>query len=59
MDYNNPFNLMLTSIVLGIGVSTASITFGAVTLSGMSLATVVAIILSLIFNVLGKLKGNA
>lgn len=59
VDYNNPFNLMLTSIVLGVGVSTASITFGAVTLSGMSLATVVAIILSLIFNVLGKLKGNA
>ena len=59
VDYNNPFNLMLTSIVLGSGVSTASITFGAVTLSGMSLATVVAIILSLIFNVLGKLKGNA
>lgn len=59
VDYNNPFNLMLTSIVLGIGVSTASITFGAVTLSGMSLATVVAIILSLIFNVLVKLKGNA
>lgn len=59
VDYNDPFNLMLTSIVLGIGVSTASITFGAVTLSGMSLATVVAIILSLIFNVLGKLKGNA
>lgn len=59
VDYNNPFNLMLTSIVLGIGVSTASITFGAVTLSGMSLATVVAIILSLIFNVLGKFKGNA
>ena len=59
VDYNNPFNLMLTSIVLGIGVSTASITFGAVTLSGMSLATVVAIILSLIFNVLGKLKANA
>ena len=59
VDYNNPFNLMLTSIVLGIGVSTASITFGAVTLSGMSLATVVAIILSLIFNVLGKLKGYA
>ena len=59
VDYNNPFNLMLTSIVLGVGVSTAPITFGAVTLSGMSLATVVAIILSLIFNVLGKLKGNA
>lgn len=59
VDYNNPFNLMLTSIVLGVGVSTAAITFGAVTLSGMSLATVVAIILSLIFNVLGKLKGNA
>ncbi len=52
VDYNKPTNLLLTAIVLGIGVSTASITLGSVTLKGMSLATVVAIILSLSFRVL-------
>ncbi len=54
IDYNNPINLMLTAIVLGLGVSTASITLGTVTLKGMSLATVVAIILSLAFQLIGK-----
>ena len=46
VDYNNPMNLLLTSIVMGVGVSTASLTIGTVTLRGMSLATVIAIILS-------------
>ena len=55
IDYNNPLNLMLTAIVLGLGVSTASITLGTITLKGMSLATVVAIILSLSFQLIGKL----
>ena len=45
---------MLTAIVLGLGVSTASITVGTITLKGMSLATVVAIILSLSFQLIGK-----
>ena len=52
VDYNKPINLILTSIVLGVGVSTASITIGAVTLKGMALATVIAILLSLSFRVL-------
>ena len=55
IDYNNPINLMLTAIVLGLGVSTASVTLGTVTLKGMSLATVVAIILSLTFQLIGKI----
>jgi uracil permease len=55
VDYNKPKNLLLTSIVLGLGVSTASITVGTITLKGMSLATVVAIILSLSFQLIGKL----
>ncbi|MBQ1614031.1 MAG: uracil permease, partial [Selenomonas sp.] len=55
IDYNNPINLMLTAIVLGLGVSTASVTLGTVTLKGMSLATVVAIILSLAFQLVGKI----
>ncbi len=59
VDYNNPINLMLTAVVMGIGVSTASITLGTVTLSGMSLATVVAIVLSICFNLIRKLRGEA
>jgi uracil permease len=47
VDYNKPVNLILTSVVLGIGVSNASITLGSVTLRCMALATVIAIILSL------------
>lgn len=58
IDYNKPINLMLTAIVLGIGVSTASITIGSTTLAGMSLATVVAIILSICFNVIQRLRGE-
>ena len=52
VDYSKPANLILTSIVLGLGVSTASATFGTITLKGMALATVVAIILSVSFRIL-------
>lgn len=58
IDYNKPVNLMLTAIVLGLGVSTASITIGTVTLKGMSLATVVAIILSAAFRLIAHLRGE-
>ncbi|MFC4619739.1 uracil permease [Camelliibacillus cellulosilyticus] len=56
VDYNKSQNLILTCIVLVIGISGASIQIGSVPLSGMGLATIVAIILSLFFkliNVLG------
>ncbi len=56
VDYNNPMNLLLTSIVLGIGVSTASITIGTVTLKGMSLATIIAVILGLAFRIISRLR---
>jgi len=56
VDYNISQNLILTCVVLAIGVSGATIHFGKVTLSGMGLATVVAIILSLFFKILEKLK---
>lgn len=49
VDYNKSANLILTSVVLGIGVSNASLTLGSVTMKGMALATVVAILLSLSF----------
>ena len=56
VDYNNPMNLLLTSIVMGVGVSTASLTIGTVTLRGMSLATVIAIILSVSFRTILALR---
>ena len=58
VDYNNPMNLLLTSIVMGIGVSTASLTIGTVSFKGMSLATVVAIILSLAFRLIAMVRGD-
>ena len=58
VDYNDPMNLLLTSIVMGLGVSTASLTIGAVTLRGMSLATIVAIVLSLSFRIISLLRGE-
>lgn len=58
VDYNKPSNLILTSVVLGIGVSNASLTIGTVTMKGMALATVVAIILSLTFKVIDSSHNN-
>lgn len=58
VDYNKPVNLILTSVVLGIGVSNASITLGTVTLRGMALATVIAIVLSLSIKLLEILQGK-
>lgn len=49
VDYSQPRNLILTSVVLVIGLSGASINIGSVPLNGMGLATVVAILLSLCF----------
>ncbi|MFA1818774.1 uracil permease [Virgibacillus oceani] len=56
VDYNRSQNLILTSVVLIIGISGATIQIGSVELTGMGLATVVAIILSLFFKVLDVLK---
>ncbi|WP_028400219.1 uracil permease [Ectobacillus panaciterrae] len=54
VDYSKPINLILTTIVLVIGISGATFTWGATTLKGMALATVIAILLSLFFKVLEK-----
>lgn len=58
VDYNKPVNLVLTSVVLGIGVSNASITLGTVTLRGMALATVIAIVLSLSIKLIETVQGK-
>lgn len=52
VDYNKAQNLILTSVILIIGVSGAEVHIGATVLKGMALATVVGIILSLLFNLL-------
>ncbi|MFD1066811.1 uracil permease [Oceanobacillus locisalsi] len=52
IDYNKSQNLILTCVVLAIGVSGASIELGSVELTGMGLATIVAIIISLFFKLL-------
>ena len=59
VDYNKPANLLLTSIVMGLGVRTASITIGTITLKGMALATVVAIILSVAFHIISHIRKEA
>lgn len=56
VDYSKSQNLILTCVVLIIGISGASIEFGAVSLTGMGLATVVAIALSLFFNIIKLLN---
>lgn len=56
VDYSKPINLILTTVVLVIGLSGATLTWGNLALKGMSLATVVAIILSLLFKVFEKLR---
>ncbi|WP_034916336.1 MULTISPECIES: uracil permease [Erwinia] len=56
VDYNKAQNLILTSVILIIGVSGATIHIGAAELKGMALATVVGISLSLIFKVISLLR---
>lgn len=60
VDYNRSQNLILTCVVLVIGISGATIHIGInganVDLTGMGLATVVAIILGLFFKLLDLLK---
>ncbi|GAB3793206.1 uracil permease [Virgibacillus kimchii] len=56
VDYSRSQNLILTCVVLVIGISGATIQMGTVELTGMGLATVVAIILGLFFKLLDVLK---
>ena len=51
VDYSKTQNLVLTAIILTVGVSGAKLTIGTVALQGMALATVVAIVMSLVFKI--------
>ncbi|WP_430786454.1 uracil permease [Virgibacillus flavescens] len=56
IDYSRSQNLILTTVVLVIGISGATIQIGDVALKGMGLATIVAIILGLFFKILDVLN---
>ena len=56
VDYSKNKNLILTSIVFVAGLSGLTISFGAISITGMTLAAVVAMLLSLAFYVLEKAK---
>ena len=54
VDYSNSQNLILTSVVFVTGLSGISINFFGMQLKGMVLASMVAVVLSLIFHFLNK-----
>ncbi|OMP66724.1 uracil permease [Domibacillus epiphyticus] len=56
VDYSKTTNMILTTVVLVIGLSGATFTWGYLQLKGMALATVLAIFLSLFFTLIDKLK---
>lgn len=56
VDYNKNSNLALSLIVFVLGMSGASINIGAVQLTGVALATLVGLLLSIIFYYLEKSK---
>jgi len=56
VDYNKPQNLILTSVILIIGVSGATIHIGAAELKGMALATIIGIIMSLVFRLINIIR---
>lgn len=49
VDYSKSSNLVMTSVIMIIGLSGAKISFGAFSVQGMVLATLVAIVMSLLF----------
>jgi uracil permease len=56
VDYSKTTNMILTTVVLVIGLSGATFTWGYLQLKGMALATVIAIFLSLFFALITKLN---
>lgn len=55
VDYTKSRNLILTSVVLIAGVSKAAVKIGTVELTGMALGTVVAIAISLLFELFDRM----
>lgn len=56
VDYSKPRNLILTSLIMIIGLSGAHINIQAVELKGMALATIVALLVNVLFLIFDKLN---
>jgi len=56
VDYGKPTNMFLTTVVFVTGLSGLEVVIGDLTLVGMSLATIVGILLSLLFKLFDVLK---
>lgn len=55
VDYSKPRNLAMTSVILVTGLSGAAITIGEVKLTGMCLATIVGMLMGVVFYIIDKL----
>ena len=56
VDYSKNRNMILTSVIFVTGLSGVTLSLGDVSLSGMTLAAIVAMIMSLVFHALDKAK---
>jgi uracil permease len=56
VDYSKTMNLVLSSVVFIIGISGASFHIGTIQLKGVSLATLMGLLLSILFHFLEKLR---
>lgn len=56
VDYGRNRNLILTSVVFVVGLSGVALKFGNIELTGMVLACIVGMIMSLVFHIFDKLK---
>ncbi|EGO63457.1 uracil transporter, partial [Acetonema longum DSM 6540] len=54
--YTKSRNLILTSVVLISGISGAAVKFGTIELKGMALGTIVAVVVSLTFEVFTRMR---
>lgn len=53
VDFTKSHNMVMTGTIMIIGLSGAKITYGTISVQGMVLATIVAVIMSLLFRLLG------
>ena len=56
VDYGKNRNMALTSVIFVTGLSGVTLSLGNVSLSGMTLAAIVGMLMSLLFYVFDKLK---
>jgi len=58
VDFTKSHNRVMTGTIMIIGLSGAKVTIGTITVQGMVLATLVAVVMSLLFKVIGVREGD-